>query len=369
MDETGDDEIHRMIRKTLDIGQPRAKKLREAGPEVEIMQLHPGQSFGQAALINEKPRYYSAICSENCTLLSLSKNDYFGLEGTQEKQINEKMDFLRTLQIFKTWSRVALYNVTFYFKEIRFRRGALVYSEGDPANSVYIIKEGEFKFTQKFSVQTGNSLLVSGKNSNKSYKNSTFRAKDLQIVTRQPGELFGIEELLDKSPSRWFSCTCLSQTGKLFVISEKNFFKKITHPESIKFYEEQWKTFKAWVDPRLEQLKELEVFKDGTSFTPVQKLKVVNRASTSNVGERLRNFSEVSDENTPLPLIIKKIMVNRNQSAWNSTRKRQTGSMFTTEFLEDEDSARFNFSSGFSDVKEMVFQPAKLIRGRIRKLK
>ena len=368
MDETGDDEIHRMIRKALDLGQPRAKKLREAGPEVEVMMLYPGQSFGQSAIISEKSRYYSVITVDACSFIRLHKDDYFGLEGTQEKQINEKMDFLRTLQMFKTWSRVALYNITFYFKELKFRRAAKVYSEGDLANAVYIIKEGEFKFTQRFSIDAGNPLTVTGKSSKttKSAKGNTMRSKNLQIVTRQPGELFGIEEILDKSPVRYFTCTCMSQTGKLLVISEKNFFKKITHPESIKFYEEQHKTFKSWVDPRLDKLRELELFKDDTSFTPFQKLKVVSRIGTSSVGERLRSFNEVNEDNTPLPLIIKKIMVNRNSSAITSERRRMQGSMFATEFFDDSDKfANFNFTSNFSDCKDMVFVPAKLIKGKI----
>lgn len=374
MDEPGDEEIHKQIRKNLEIMHPKLKKGKDLGPETEVATLMPGETFGQAAIINEKPRYYTAICSEACVFLRLFKTDYLGLEGSQEKHANEKMEFLRMLNMFKTWSRISLYNLTFYFKEVKFRRAAKVYSEGDPANMVYIIKEGEFKFTQKFSINAGNILTATGKGSKtlKSAKGNTIRQKDLQIVTRQQGEVFGLEEILDKVPTRIFTCSCLSQTGKLLVISEKNFFKKITHPESVKFYEEQWKTFKQWVEPRLDKLKKLEVFKDDTSFTPYQKLKTDARASTTMVGERLRNFSEVAEDGSPLPLILKKIIVNRNDSGWKTAKRREASfTMFSTELGDKSMYGRdkMNRTGGLSELNDLVYAPARLLRGKIRKNK
>lgn len=374
MDEPGDEEIHKQIRKNLEVVNPKLRKGKEVGPETEILSLLPGETFGQAAIANEKPRYYSAVCLEPCTFLRLHKSDYIGLEGTQEKHANEKMEFLRMLQIFKTWSRVSLYNVTFYFKEAKFRRAAHVYSEGDPANMIYFIKEGEFKFTQRFSINAGNILTATGKGSKalKSAKGNTIRSKDLQIVTKQPGEIFGLEEILDKIPTRIFTCTCLSQTGKLLAISEKNFFKKITHPESVKLYEEQWKTFKEWVEPRVDKLRKMEVFKDDASFTPYQKLKIDTRASTSGVCERLRNFSQVFDDATPLPLILKKIIVNRNSSGWQTAKRRPASfSMFSTELADQSiyNKEKMNKTGGLADLKDLVYAPARLIKGKIRKNK
>ena len=379
-EEPGDEDLHRTIRKALEGALPRGKKSKDMIPEIEIATLFAGDSFGEMAIINERSRYFTAKAADNTILAALHRNDYYKIEGMQEKAINKKIDFLRTLEAFKSWSRIPLFKLSFYFKEYVYRRGAIVYHEGDLPNAIYIIKKGDFKFTQLFSIDAGNKSLAANKDIRensalKSVRANTIRYKDLQVVTRQSGEIFGYEEIFEKLPTRKFTCKCLSQKGKVFIISEKNFTKRITHPETIKIIEEQCKTFKMWAVPRIEKLKELEIFKDDASFTPYQKLKVTPRAFITNPVGVTRNYAEYVQENViPLPVILKKIMTTRNHSLQQSPRHKKypsrDSSMFPTEVRKDfENSQYLNMNATAGNARASYFFPSKITKSKVKKLK
>jgi hypothetical protein len=48
-----------------------------------------------------------------------------------------------------SWSNIALGRLSYYFKEVRFTRNTIVYSEKDPCRYVYIVLEGEFELNKK----------------------------------------------------------------------------------------------------------------------------------------------------------------------------------------------------------------------------
>lgn len=375
LEEPGDEDLHKMIRKTYELTHTRGSK--EESEEIEVALLNFGESFGEMAIINEKPRYYSAECVERATVAVLHRNDYFKIEGTQEKLILEKMDFLRSMEEFKSWSKLSLYKLTFFFKEMKLRKGAVVYTEGDTPHAMYIIREGDFKFTQQFSIDAGNRSLVENKGSKqfKSVKANTIRYKELQVVTKQAGEIFGCEEIIEKLPSRQLTCKCISQTGKLLWISEKNFTKKITHPETNKLIEEQCSTFKAWVVPRLLKLKEIEIYKDGNSFTPYQKMKIAPRPIREVASFRVSCYAEFVDQGkAAFPVILKKIFTQRNASTQQSARHRKFNStnsnMFATELdMDFERPMRGSLNATFypSTARTGSYFPSKLSRVKKQK--
>ena len=62
----------------------------------------------------------------------------------QRKTENEKISFLMKIGIFAKLGEEALRNVHFYFKTATFSRGAVVFSEGDSVDKVYLVKKGVF---------------------------------------------------------------------------------------------------------------------------------------------------------------------------------------------------------------------------------
>ena len=374
-DEPGDEEIHNAIRKNVEILSIRAKNFKGLTPEkeTEITTISTGESFGEMVIFNEKPRYYTAKAVNCVYLIALDRKDYLEIEGNQIKQINEKMEYLRSLEIFKFWTKVSLYNLSFYFKESQYFKGAYVYNEGDWPNAVFIIKEGEFKFTQKFVINTSKGYTIDNKNSQESantklIKKDSYRVKELQIITKQAGEIFGFEENFDKILKRVFSCKCVSSTGKLLWISDKNFFKKISHPESLKVIEQQYRTFKSWVVPRVKQLQKVEVFKDRNSFTPLRNLKVANRPELAKT-EYGKRFSECfSNNSSQIPVILKKILSKRTSTPVPTVSKRKPNNttIFTTE-LDKEVLTKPNTPN--IPIRKRDYTPTKLAKKIFKKNK
>jgi CRP-like cAMP-binding protein len=248
--------------------------------EKEIAILASGQSFGEMALINDHERYFSVKCLEPTILGVLHKNDYHTLANIHQKMINEKIEFLRGMEAFKNWSKLAVQKLSYFFKTQKYRKANIVYKEGDPPSDIFIIKEGEFMFTQNFLIESG--LQTSGYSFgslNKKRPEQVFRKKQLKIVVKQQGEIFGYDEIFNTLPGREFTCTCLTKQGELLIISDKNFAKKVVHPETLKFIEDACKTFKGWTSSRIETLKSVERVKDSVTYTPYAKLQSFRKKS------------------------------------------------------------------------------------------
>ena len=107
--ENDDNEITKIVRKKTDIEEkPQKVTLAETcinfspePEEKEVAVLYVGNSFGEMALMNDRPRYFSVQCTEPTILGVLEKNDYHTIAKAQEKLLNEKIDFLRNLEAFK----------------------------------------------------------------------------------------------------------------------------------------------------------------------------------------------------------------------------------------------------------------------------
>lgn len=118
----------------------------EESTSIEVASLGAGASFGELALLRDAPRAASIQCVEPSIVAILSKSDYKRILGSfQEKQINDKIEFLYGLPAFKKWSKVSLMKLSYYFIEKEVRKGTVLYKEGEEPANVYIIKSGEFK--------------------------------------------------------------------------------------------------------------------------------------------------------------------------------------------------------------------------------
>jgi len=107
----------------------------------EVATLSAGQSFGELALISQKPRAATIRCLENCHFAVLSKQDYEKVLGKKEQALFNKMtDFLRSMPIFMHWTKNALLKLTYYFKKREFQRKQWVYKEGESCENVYIVE-------------------------------------------------------------------------------------------------------------------------------------------------------------------------------------------------------------------------------------
>jgi len=108
--------------------------------------FNKGDSFGEQALLNSKPRAATVKCAGPCFFAVMNRSDYEkSLGKIQKKQMNKLVEFLRGCPHFKSWTRTALVKLSYYFKKKQYRRNNIIYAKGDPTQNIYIVLNGEFE--------------------------------------------------------------------------------------------------------------------------------------------------------------------------------------------------------------------------------
>lgn len=105
--------------------------------------------------------------------------------------------------------------------------------------------------------------------------------KELQLLIKGPGEMFGYEEILEKLTERRSSCVCISPTAELYVISEKDFQKRIPNPETWKYLNDTHNLKTDWEKNRMNKLLKVEEYKNKMAFTPSKTMKPKPTSSIS----------------------------------------------------------------------------------------
>lgn len=337
-----DEDLRKLVRKNTEFNDSSKKlshqstirmSLDAENDDKEVATLVSGHTFGEMALVNDRPRYFSVQCTEPTTLGILKKNDYNIIARVQEKQINEKIEFLRSLEPFRNWTRVAVYKLSYFFRNINFRKGNVVYKEGDFPSEIYIIKEGEFIFTQQYNINAGFKKATAEFGGLKKHiQESIVRKKDMKIVIKQKGDIFGYDEIYSNKLAREFTCTCNSFNGELLSITDKNFAKKIAQPETLKFIEDNCISFRKWMSSRLENLKTTEWFKDNLSFTPFSKIQISTREESKINEKKLPAKQPPPPPSGTLPIILDKILVkSRTRSCSRKKISSTVRNVFETE--------------------------------------
>jgi CRP-like cAMP-binding protein len=267
----------------------------------EINRLGAGACFGELSLLTDAKRAATIQCIEPTVIAILSKNDYkTTLASLQEKQINSKVYFLQNLKPFQRWSKLSLMKLSYFFTEKTIRRGQILYKEGDPASNVYFIKSGEFKFTKNMIIESTDDTVSHDLSP---VRRSPFikKSSELQILIKGPGEMFGHDEILDKNPVRINNCSCTSFEAELYVISDKDFLKRIPDPVTWEYINSTYSLQNDWKQKRMNNLKEIEEYKHSVTFTP------------NHVIQTLRSVSPTPRKEDPLQSIPKEaIKLHRN---------------------------------------------------------
>ena len=76
---------------------------------LEAVILDVGKSFGELALIKNKPRAATIICRSDCAFAVMDRSDYKKVLGKiEQKAMNRLTDFLYSLPFFQTWTKGSL---------------------------------------------------------------------------------------------------------------------------------------------------------------------------------------------------------------------------------------------------------------------
>lgn len=120
----------------------------------ELVTLYKGMSFGELALINNKPRAATIRWAEPTKFAVLNKLDYQKVFAKiDKKKQNDKIAFLKCVPYLSKWTNMALGKFGYHNEVREYIRNQAVFKEGQKWENVYIVKSGEFELTKSRSIQ------------------------------------------------------------------------------------------------------------------------------------------------------------------------------------------------------------------------
>ncbi|CAG9311608.1 RAPGEFL1 [Blepharisma stoltei] len=268
--------------------------------------INEGGSFGESALISNKPRAATLIAEEKIILGVISKPSFKKIvENLAEKKLNEVLEFLQASGMFSNWSKIALYKLGPYFSRILYKKNQFVYKEGEPANTVYFVKSGEFKITKIHSELKGVVDTSSLETKNNRISSSVLRLgqmrkigilKQLQLVIKGKNEIIGMEEVMENSDKRIHSCQCWSDEGELLCISRDKLSNGITSPDTWAQLRDKHSANNAFFKERVIQLIKIEEAKKSLDLTSFSKLPIKCIEKEKEEIEKLKESPNIMDK-------------------------------------------------------------------------
>lgn len=111
----------------------------------EVSRMGPGESFGEFALISNKPRAATVIALTAVTVAILNKKDFKNLiEKFSKKKLLEKLAFFEAHPMFLKCTKQSLMKLSYYFITRHINKGEYLYRSGDIAEGIFFVKSGEF---------------------------------------------------------------------------------------------------------------------------------------------------------------------------------------------------------------------------------
>jgi CRP-like cAMP-binding protein len=182
--------------------------LEEEISQLKVKSACTADTFGELALLQDKPRAATVICDTDCCFGVVSKEDYNKVIGQHsQKLLQTKLAFLELLPIFSGWRRHNIAKLTYSLIEESFVLHKVVFKENEPSDSIFIVRNGEFRLIQTLTTVNDGPL-------------QRRRFTKLHIASLGVGELIGVSEVIDKR-SRKYTCVCASSRGTLLRLSEE----------------------------------------------------------------------------------------------------------------------------------------------------
>lgn len=113
--------------------------------------FEPGDYFGEMALLTGEPRNATIRSQGNCACLALKGEDWEAILGKynelllrgMQRRLLQEIPFIKKLTKNLSNDEERLLHDSFH--PVHFAKGDLVMREGDPADAVYVLEEGEVR--------------------------------------------------------------------------------------------------------------------------------------------------------------------------------------------------------------------------------
>ncbi|OMJ95888.1 hypothetical protein SteCoe_612 [Stentor coeruleus] len=186
----------------------------------EVVELTDGGCFGELALENDKPRQASIKCKTPCHFAYLLKKDYQIVLLREIRDLrNTIVNFLYSLPLFRNFTKGFLTKISYSLKEKSFKKGQIIYQEGEFSDEFYMVKEGEIGFFRKLKAKNPIRKSFIG---TKSF--------EVNIANIGKGEIFGDDQLINQLP-RSSTSKCISDKAVVYYALKSEFTKLVRNED------------------------------------------------------------------------------------------------------------------------------------------
>eukprot|EP00347_Sterkiella_histriomuscorum_P006060 403354217 len=228
-----------------------------------ITTLKQGDSFGEMALLYNRPRFATIETETDTHFLTLDQKEFdILIKEVQEKQMNEELKTIKKFPIFGQLTKLTLHKLYLYIKIVKLKRGQIVYKEDDQVTHLYLIKSGEFetKRNLKYVVHKEHGLKVLNKRITQSeekispqFQSLPVKTKSFKIALTSDLDICCLEENHLQSKTYLTSMECKSCEGVVYQVS-REFFKKIKSDEATKMIKQMSQDKVDFLNQRMTQI-------------------------------------------------------------------------------------------------------------------
>ena len=129
----------------VETGQLKCTKVLPGNTEPTFLKnYHPGEAFGELALLYNAPRAATIIAEEDCLLWSLDRPTFNHIVKDAAARKREKYEeFLKSVKLLESMDHYERSKLGDAIKEATFKKGDTVIKQGEEGNRFFVIVEGE----------------------------------------------------------------------------------------------------------------------------------------------------------------------------------------------------------------------------------
>lgn len=181
--------------------------------------------IGEKALESDNPRNATVIAETNVQALLLKKEDYVNIVMRQRhKQRSHIVKFLKSVEFFKDLLGAKLDLIAFNTITAKYKDKQEIFIENQPANSLYIVKEGSVKLTVHVTV-TSRRKIPNKKQETRVEK----KVYEKTLKVCQTNDFFGEEEMIEYENRKCKAICC--GDCELFIVKKENLLEILNDKE------------------------------------------------------------------------------------------------------------------------------------------
>ena len=227
--------------------------------------INPGESFGTLGVFSKRPRSLTAVATDKAysavlTQTALKKS----LLIYNEKKLNDRIEFLLSLPLFSSWSRVSVSKFLDLLVQSTFKCSQKIFKEGEPTEFAVFVMSGEVKLTK--AQVTNKKLIESGEFvSSPAGPLRLGKARELvmlnqlQLVVKGRNAIIGFDDLISKLQTRTYSCYCYSTRAEVLIVPKQVFVDRINRPENLNYIKAKTSSESCWINERVKEINDTDL--------------------------------------------------------------------------------------------------------------